>query len=122
MIAEPTIHAGLLAMHRAGQRPENPFRSQIFPLLLGDVRAFGEVVAAAEMPVARPGQDRAANVAVFPQVDPGGGDFVRGRLVQNVRLLWVVQRDICDAIAFFVFDGHGGFPSIIAPAAPDPAS
>ena len=63
-------------------------------------------MTAAEMLVAGPGQDRAANVSIFPKINPRLRDFIRGRFVEDVRLLGIVQRDIRDAIALFIFNGH----------------
>src|SRR5215831_18861907 len=56
------------------------------------------------MPVAGAGQDRAADVVILPEVDPGRGNGVRCRLVEDVRLFRIVQRDIGDAVALFVVD------------------
>jgi len=63
-------------------------------------------MAAAEMPVAGAGEDRAADVAVFPEVDPGRRDLVRGLFVEDVRLGRIVERDIGDTVALFVNERH----------------
>jgi hypothetical protein len=60
--------------------------SQILALLLGDVLARREIVAAAEVRVALAGQDGAADRAIFPQIDPRLGNRVGRRLVEDVRL------------------------------------
>ena len=65
-----------------------------------------KVVAAAEMPVALAGQDGAADVAILPQVDPGLGNRVRRRLVEDIRLGRVVQGDVGDPVALLIVDGQ----------------
>src|SRR5215469_951769 len=63
------------------------------------------------MPIARTRQDRTADVAVLPEVDPGLRNRVRSRLVENVRFVGIVERDVGDPVAFFVFDGQIALPS-----------
>src|SRR5216683_2953871 len=58
------------------------------------------------MPVAGAGQDRAADVAILPEVDPGLRNLVRCRLVEDVRLGGVVQGDVGDPVALHVIDGQ----------------
>src|SRR5439155_12501727 len=106
MVAHPSVDPGLLPVHGAGERPEDALSAQVFTLLGGDVLARREIVAAAEMPVAGPGQDRAAYRAILPEIDPGGRDLVRGRLIEDVRLGWIIQRDVGDAVALLIIDGH----------------
>src|SRR5204862_372097 len=77
-VAHGAVGPGLLAGQCAGARPEDALRAEVFALLLGDVLARREIVAPAEMPVAGAGDDRAADVAVLPQIDPRLGDRVRG--------------------------------------------
>src|SRR5215472_15328003 len=117
MVAHAPVDTGLLAVHGAGEWPKEALRAQIFALLLGDVLARREVVAAAEMPIAGTGQDRAADRAVFPHVDPGLRDRVRGRLVEDVRLVRVVEPDIGDPVAFFEVDRQIYFSGIVDPPA-----
>src|SRR5262249_46391608 len=106
MIAHAPVDAGLLAVHGPRQRPEYPLGAQILALLLGDVLARREVVAAAEVRVALAGDDGAANRAILPEIDPRLGDLVGRRFVEDVCLGGVVQRDVGDAVALFVFDGQ----------------
>src|SRR5207237_5400649 len=106
MIAHPPIDPGLLAVHGAGERPVDPLGAQIFAFLLGDVLARRQIVAAAKMPVAGTRQDRAADVAILPEVDPSLRDLVRCRLVENVRLGGVVEGDVRDPIELLVIDGQ----------------
>ena len=115
VIAHAPVHAGLLAVHRSRQRPEDALRPEILALLLRDVLARREIVAAAEVLVALAGQDGAADRAIFPHVDPRLGDRIRRRLVEEVRLGRVVQRDVCDAVALLVIDGQ----AIILPTVQD---
>src|SRR4029077_5429679 len=75
MVAHASVDAGPLPVHGAGERPEDTLGAQVFALLGGDVLARRQIVATAEMPVASAGQDRAADLAVFPQIDPGGRDL-----------------------------------------------
>src|SRR5215469_3174593 len=70
MVAHPPVDPGLLTMHRAGQRPENPLWLQILALLLGDVWARRQIVPATEVAVARAGQDRTTDISIFPEIDP----------------------------------------------------
>src|SRR5205085_3403328 len=86
------------------QRPEDALRAQVFALFWRDVFARRQIVAAAEMPVAGTSQDRATDVAILPQIDPGGRDLVRGLLVEDVGLGRIVQRDVGDAVALLVID------------------
>ena len=110
VVAHPSVDPGLLAVHGAGERPEDALGAQIFAFLLGDVWARRQIVPAAEMPVAGAGQDRAADVAILPEVDPGRGNRVGRRLVEDVRLLGIVQRDVGDPVALFVIDGQAALP------------
>src|SRR5882762_3838763 len=71
VVAHAPVDPGLLAVHRAGERPVEALGAQIFAFLLGDVLARRQVVPAAEMPVAGTRQDRAADVAILPEIDPG---------------------------------------------------
>ena len=80
--------------------------AQAFPFLLRGARTRCQVVTAAEVLVACAGQDRAADLAVFPQVDPDLGNLVGGLLVEDVRFLGVVQRDVGDAVALLIVDGQ----------------
>jgi hypothetical protein len=106
VVAHPPIDAGLLAMHGAGERPEDTLGSKVFAFLLGDVRARCQIVPAAEMSVTGPGQDRAADVAVFPEISPGLRNRVRCRFVEDVCLIGIIERDVSDAVALFVIDGQ----------------
>ncbi len=45
VIAHAAVDAGLLAVHRSRQRPEDALRAEILALLLGDVLARREIVA-----------------------------------------------------------------------------
>jgi len=101
MVAKAAVDAGLLAVDGAGERPEDALGAQVLALFLGDVLARRQVVSAAEMPIAGAGDDGAADVAVFPDVDPRLGDRVRGLLVENVGLFRVVQRDIATPSRFW---------------------
>src|SRR5439155_23805144 len=79
---------------------------QIFAFLLGDVLAWHQIVAAAKMPVAGTRQDRAADGAVLPEVDPGLRNLIRRSLVEDVGLGGIIQRDVGDPVALLVIDGH----------------
>ncbi len=116
VIAHAPVDAGLLAVHRSRQRPEDPLGAQILTFLLGDVLARREVMAAAEVRIALARQDGAADRAVFPEIDPRIGNRVRCRLVEDIRLGGVVQRDVGDAVALFIFDGQ----AVILPAKSGP--
>ena len=109
VVAHAPVDAGLLSMHGARQRPEDALRAQVFALVLGDVGPRREIVAAAEVAVAFAGQDRAADVAILPQVGPGFGDRIRRRLVEDIGLVGIGERDVGDAVALLIFDGHGRF-------------
>src|SRR6266446_6259356 len=111
MVAHSPIDPGLLAVHRAGERPIETLGAQIFAFLLGDVLARRQIVPAAKMPVAGAGQDRATDGAILPEVDPGLRNLVGRRLVEDVRLGGVVQRDIGDPVALLVIDGQNQSPS-----------
>src|SRR5665213_2509564 len=63
VIAHAPVDPALLPVHGAGERPVDAVGAQILAVLGRQVGARGEVVAAAEMPVAGAGQDRAADVA-----------------------------------------------------------
>ncbi len=65
-------------------------------------------MTAAEMPVALPRHDGTADIAVFPKVDPGLGDLVGRRLIQDVRLCGIVEGDVGDSVAFLIVDGQVG--------------
>ena len=97
-------------MHCARERPEDALGTQVFAFLLGDVRPRRQIVPAAEMPIAGAGQDCAADVAILPEVDPGRGNSIRCGLVEDVRLLGVVQRDVGDPVALFVIDRQAALP------------
>src|SRR2546430_9359202 len=58
------------------------------------------------MPVARTRQDRAADVAILPEVDPSLRDLVGCRLVENVGLGGGVEGDVRDPIELLVIDGQ----------------
>src|SRR4029077_8808409 len=87
-------------------RPEDPLGAQVLALLLGDVLARCQVMAAAEMRVALAGQKGAAYRAVLPEIDPRLGNRVGRRLVEDVRLAGVVQGDVGDAVALLIVDGQ----------------
>src|SRR5271169_5747334 len=70
------------------------------------------------MPVAGARQDRAADVAILPQVDPGRGNRVRCGLVEDVRLLGIVERDVGDPVTLFVIDGQAALPFSLLRAFP----
>src|SRR4051794_26759675 len=55
MIPHAPVDPGPLAVHGAGQRPENALGAEILAFLLSDVLARRQVVAAAEMPLAGTG-------------------------------------------------------------------
>src|SRR5439155_17161584 len=110
MIAQTPIDPRFLAVHRAGERPVDALGAQIFAFFLGDVGARRQIVPAAEMPVASAGQDRAADLAILPEVDPGGRNSVRCGLVEDVRLFRIVQPDVGDPVTLFVIDGQGVLP------------
>src|SRR6266478_5286006 len=111
VVAHPPVDPGLLAVHGTRERPVEALGAQIFALLLGDVLARHQVVSAAKMPVAGAGQDRAADGAVLPEIDPGLRNLIRCRLVEDVRLGGVVQRDVGDPVALLVIDGQNQSPS-----------
>ncbi|OYV39444.1 MAG: hypothetical protein B7Z80_07250 [Rhodospirillales bacterium 20-64-7] len=60
------------------------------------------------MAVSGAGDDGAAYIAVFPQVDPGFGDGIRHLLVQDVGLGRIVEGDRGDPVPLHIVDGHGG--------------
>src|ERR1700720_3417874 len=110
MVTQPAVDPGLLAVHRAGERPEDALGAQVFAFLIGDVWPRRQIVAAAEMPVAGAGQDRGTDVAILPEVDPGRGNGIRCGLVEDVRLFRIVQRAVGNPVALFVIDGHAALP------------
>src|SRR5581483_9385737 len=83
VVAHAAVDAGLLPVDGAGERPEDAAGAQVFTLLLRHPFARREVVPAAEMPLSGAGEDRTTNLAVFPQIDPGLGNLVRGLFVED---------------------------------------
>jgi hypothetical protein len=67
-------------------------------------------MAAAKVSVAGARQDRAADLAILPQIDPGGRDLVRRLLIEDVGLGRIIQRDVGDAVALLVVDGQFALP------------
>src|SRR5580700_1904008 len=106
VIAHAPVDSGLLAVRRSCQRPEDALGTEILALLLRYVLARREVVTAAEVRIALAGQDCAADRAIFPEIDPRLGNRVGRRLVEDVCLGGVVQRDVRDAVALLIFDGQ----------------
>ena len=79
------------------------------PRVALDVTAVGrprgrdlEVVAGAERPLARPGEDRDPHVGVVAEVLPDLGELEVGLEVQRVHHLGAVQRDVRDPPALLV--------------------
>ena len=60
----------------------------------------------AEVSVALAGDDGDSDVAIFPDVDEGLGEFVGGGFIEDVRTIGVGDGDECDVIAGFVVDAH----------------
>src|SRR5215467_5450217 len=110
VVAHPPVDTALLAVHGAGKRPVDALGAQIFAVIGGEFGARRKIVPAAKMPVAGTRQDRAADVAILPEVDPGLRNLVRCRLVENVRLGGVVERDVRNPIALLIIDRQTGLP------------
>jgi hypothetical protein len=106
MVAHPPVDASLLAMNRTGEWPENTLGAQVFAVFRCEVRARRQIVSAAKMPVAGSRQYCTADIAILPKIDPSLRDIVRGRLVQDIRLAGIVQRDVGDPIALLIVDGQ----------------
>ena len=107
VIPHPAIDTRLLPVHRSRQGPENPLRAQIFTIIRRQIGPRLQIMAAAEMPVARPRHDRAPDVPVLPQIDPCRGDRIGGMLVQDIGLGRIVQGDVGDPVFLGIVDRHG---------------
>src|SRR5262249_23640658 len=71
MVTHAPVDTGLLAVHGAGERPEEALSAQVFALLLRYVGPRRQIVAATEVPLTGASQDRAADIAVLPEIAPG---------------------------------------------------
>ena len=106
MVTHPPVDADVRTVHRPRVRPIHLLRAQVLPLLGGQVRVGADIVARAEVSVAAGGDDAGADVPVLPDLTPRLGELVRMRLIEDVRLLGVVDRDVRDLIAGLVANAH----------------